>query len=173
MQNASATIGFDVRPLMHRPYTGVAEYTHALLAHLIPANDRFCYRLFYNSQKDATPDLPRFDYANCSYGGYSYPNKLLNASFRFLHRPRLDTLLDADVMMLPNLNFAGVSPTTPTVVTVHDLSFELFPEFFSARQRLWHRAINPRALIAACDAIITVSRNTRADLAERYRIPAE
>jgi glycosyltransferase involved in cell wall biosynthesis len=77
-----------------------------------------------------------------------------------------------DLVFLPNLNFLPPLPKhTRLVVTVHDLSFEHFPDCFTWKQRLWHRAIRPRALLARADAIIAVSKTTKRDLMETYGIP--
>jgi glycosyltransferase involved in cell wall biosynthesis len=68
---------------------------------------------------------------------------------------------------------AFVSPLAqpcPTVVTVHDLSFALFPEFFrganAAYLRLFTRLSCQRAA-----RIVAVSENTRADVIRLYGVP--
>lgn len=59
-----------------------------------------------------------------------------------------------------------------TVVTVHDLSFEHHPEWMARRDRLLFRTLVPRAVRRAAK-VLTVSETTRADLVERYAVPAE
>jgi glycosyltransferase involved in cell wall biosynthesis len=61
----------------------------------------------------------------------------------------------------------------PFALTVHDLAFERYPEFFSAKQRLWHAAVNPRRLCRRADVILAVSENTKKDLVELYGLPPE
>jgi glycosyltransferase involved in cell wall biosynthesis len=60
----------------------------------------------------------------------------------------------------------------PTVVTVHDISYTLYPQFFSLRDRLLLSTLVPFTMKRAT-AIITVSHRTRDDLIDRYRIPPQ
>lgn len=57
-----------------------------------------------------------------------------------------------------------------SVITVHDLSFEAHPEFFSWGDQLFFRQLVPRACRRA-DLVLTVSDHSKADLVERYRLP--
>ena len=63
-------------------------------------------------------------------------------------------------------------PTMPTVLTVHDLIFERYPQHHTWRNMLYLRAAMPR-YVAAATAIIAVSQQTKADLVELYGAPAE
>ena len=58
----------------------------------------------------------------------------------------------------------------PTVLTVHDISFELFPEFFSRRALLRDRLLI-RASARAASKVVTVSEASRRDLIELYGLP--
>ena len=78
-----------------------------------------------------------------------------------------------DLFFLPNINFIALSPGIKKVITVHDLSFERFPYFFSLKRRLWHFFINPKKLIKNCDKIIAISENTKKDLIEKFKIEPE
>lgn len=60
----------------------------------------------------------------------------------------------------------------PIVATVHDISYALFPETFSMRDKMILGTLVPRTLKKA-DAIITVSESSRKDIVERYGTPAE
>jgi Glycosyltransferase len=57
-----------------------------------------------------------------------------------------------------------------TVVTIHDISFELFPEFFS-RTALARNRILIRASAKAASCVVTVSETSRRDIVERYGLP--
>jgi glycosyltransferase involved in cell wall biosynthesis len=63
-------------------------------------------------------------------------------------------------------------PTTPTVLTVHDLIFERYPQHHTWRNMLYLRAAMPR-YVAAATAIIAVSQQTKADLVELYGADAD
>ena len=60
----------------------------------------------------------------------------------------------------------------PTVVTVHDLSFEHHPEWMAPHDRVLFQTLVPRAVRRAA-RVLTVSETTRRDLVERYRVPSE
>ncbi|MBI4280612.1 glycosyltransferase family 4 protein [Candidatus Uhrbacteria bacterium] len=74
---------------------------------------------------------------------------------------------------MPNLNFAALSADLPLVLTVHDLSFEHYPSFFTAKERLWHHLVDPRTLVRRAAHLIAVSCHTKDDLISHYGIPNE
>lgn len=166
----------DVRPLLESRWSGVANYTARLLAALLARpSDNKKYVLYANSFKRPDKDLA----ISCLVSNVSlppiitrYPNKLLNASMVWLGRPLIEDLTDgADLVYLPNLNF--IATRKPYIVTVHDLSFARFPEFFSAKQRLWHAAVGPKRLLRRAAAVIAVSEHTKRDIIETCGVPAE
>jgi len=59
----------------------------------------------------------------------------------------------------------------PAVVTVHDISYEFFPQFFSPRDRLLLSVTVPLSCRRAA-RVIAVSERTRRDLVQRYGLPA-
>ena len=60
----------------------------------------------------------------------------------------------------------------PTVVTVHDLSFALFPHFFSPRDHLLLSTLVPISVRRAAK-VIAVSQRTKEDLLEHYHLPED
>jgi glycosyltransferase involved in cell wall biosynthesis len=60
----------------------------------------------------------------------------------------------------------------PSVVTVHDLSFERHPELMPLRRRVIFKAVVPRAARSAA-AVLAVSARTRDDLVDLYGIAPE
>lgn len=58
-------------------------------------------------------------------------------------------------------------------MVIHDLSFELYPEFFTFKKRLWHKLINPRQLCQQADTVIAISQNTKNDVMKLYDIKEE
>lgn len=60
----------------------------------------------------------------------------------------------------------------PTVVTVHDLSFEHHPEWMARHDRVLFQTLVPRAVRRAA-RVLTVSETTRRDIVERYRVAPE
>ncbi len=168
-------IGIDVRCLAEGKRTGVEEYTLALLQELFLCDRENEYILFFNAWKDKEIDFSwATEHPNVTLRRFRFPNKLLNFSLWYLGWPKLDRLLGGtDIFFLPNLNFVALSNQTKLVVTSHDLSFEMFPEVFSWKQRLWHFLVNFRRLAAKADKIIAVSRSTAHDLMSAYQVPQE
>jgi glycosyltransferase involved in cell wall biosynthesis len=85
----------------------------------------------------------------------------------------LDKLLEVDVFFSPNPIFTSVSRHCFYLLTVHDLSFEVFPEFFNTYRRIWHWLVNPRKLTERADKVLAVSHSTKKDLKKIYRVPGK
>lgn len=100
-----------------------------------------------------------------------FPNKVLNGAYRVFGAPRIEQLhsQDFDVVYLPNMDF--VATKLPYVLTVHDLSPIHFPEFFSPKQRLWHRAVDLPRLARGAAHIVAVSQTTKEDILHTLDIP--
>jgi glycosyltransferase involved in cell wall biosynthesis len=101
------------------------------------------------------------------------PNKLLKLTNYLAGQPRLDMLArnKPELVWLPNLNFSNISKSVPYILTVHDLSFKIFPEYFSTRMRLWHHGTRPDRLTANAAAIIVPSQATKEDVVRFFRVP--
>ncbi|HZQ10525.1 MAG TPA: glycosyltransferase family 1 protein [Anaerolineae bacterium] len=65
-----------------------------------------------------------------------------------------------------------VPPACALVVTIHDISFEHFPQFFSRRLRAFLRVSVPRSAYAA-QHIITDTESAKRDLVNTYRLPPD
>lgn len=167
-------IGIDIRTLGEGKFTGVEVYTSSLLKNLIDNQPNHDYRLFFNSYSQRLPELDFFTENNVEIFGYQLPNRLLNFSFQLLGYPKIDRLLGGvDVFFSPRYLFSAVSSNCPSVITVHDLSFIHYPEFFSIKQRLWHLFISDKSACRRASRIITVSQSTKTDLMELFQIPPE
>lgn len=165
-------IGIDIRCLSDGKRTGVEEYTINLLENIFELDKKNQYVLFLNSYHDSHFDVRIFSqFKNVSVQRFNYPNKLLNLCFWYLRWPQVDKMLGGlDLFFMPNINFVALSKKTKLVLTVHDLSYEIFPETFSLKRRAWHHFINPRSLCGRAEKIIAVSDSSRNDIISRYGI---
>lgn len=157
----------DIRPLMDERYSGVAEYTFELLQAIFQLDKVNNYWLFYNSFHNVSHRLPVFDQANVEIVRTKFPNKIFNyALLKLLGRPYFDSLIGqpVDIFFMPHLNFASWSPKVRTVLTVHDISFIHFPEYFNWRKNVWHYLLSIKQLFNRCHTIVTLSDNTRSDV---------
>lgn len=161
-------IAVDIRPLLEPQKAGVSLYTLNLVRWLVKrgANE---YKLFCNSYGRPFPeDAPPED-INVRHYRRRWPNKLLNGCFTAFGFPGIDSMVrGADVLYLPNLNFAAAG--CPMVLTVHDLSFHRYPEFFSPKQRLWHRLIDTHRLLKKASIVVAVSKHTKDDIVETFGV---
>lgn len=70
------------------------------------------------------------------------------------------------------VNVGPLLRTCPLVVTVHDLSFLLYPETFRPAQRLY-QSVLARHTARHASRIIAVSQSTRADIVRHFGVPQE
>ena len=176
-------IGIDIRPLMSSVRSGVGEYTFELLNAIFATDKINQYFLFYNSQKNVEQYVQQWHQNNIHYVHKKWPNKLFNLVTKFFNAPKIDTIIAGssnsstlttlDYFFSPNPGFTALSKKTKHIITIHDLSFEFFPEFFSLKQRLWHWAVNPKKQCQQATTIICPSENTKRDIISLYKIPAE
>lgn len=152
---------------MEKEYSGVSEYTLNLVKAILEEDRENEYKLFYNSGRDISGRMPKFKNKNVEIVSTHYPNKIFNYLLqKILRYPEVDKRLGVDIFWLPNLNFISLSPKVKKILTIHDLSFLRYPNFFSLRRNLWHYIINVRKLIKEADKIIAVSENTKSDIIE-------
>ena len=162
-------IGIDIRCLLESKYSGISEYAYNLLDNLFKIDRENQYFLFYNASKAVT--VPDFDYPNVSIKGFHYPNKLFNLAIRFFKIFQIDKMLGGvDVFLIPNYLFLNLSKNCRQILIVHDLSFKLYPEFFTLKRKLWHRLIGPKQLSEKVNEIIAISENTKNDLIKLYNL---
>ncbi len=165
-------IAIDIRCLARGGRTGVEEYILQLLYNIFEIDKDNEYILFLNAYKKIKLDLSWINkYPNVRLKKFHWPNKLLNFLFWYFNWPKIDRMVGgADVVFFPNIIFGSVSKKARVVLTIHDLSFEKFPEYFSMKRRWWHIFVNPRRICIKSDNIISVSKSTSADIAKIYGI---
>jgi glycosyltransferase involved in cell wall biosynthesis len=168
-------IGVDVRVLMDKHYSGVSEYTSSLLRAMMRLDKEDEFRLFYNSYHDVRANIGSFNHPKFTLKCTRIPNKIFNYCLqKGLSWPKLDKVIGgSDVFWSPHINFTNLSPKTKHVLTIHDISFLHYPEFFSYRKNFWHRALALKKLAANCTAIVAVSENTRRDVIDLLNVPEE
>jgi glycosyltransferase involved in cell wall biosynthesis len=97
------------------------------------------------------------------------PSRILFGLAAATGRPRLDALGGgADVVWLPAVAPVAVSPRTPVVLTVHDLSFLTRPQEFTRYERAWHHVARVDRLVARAAAIVCDTHTVAAEVADRW-----
>lgn len=161
-------IGVDIRVLMDKRYSGVSIFTLNLLNSLLKLDKLNAYSFFYNSFKKVEKSF----FLNENTVQTFYPNKIFNYLMqKTLSWPKIDNILNnPDVFYMPHINFASLSSKSKKVITVHDLSFLRYPEFFSQRKNLWHKALDLKKNLQKFDRIVAVSQNTKNDLIDLMNV---
>lgn len=168
-------IGIDGRSLLSTQLTGIGVYTYELLRSISLLGHRHDIVIWANSWSQSL-SLPREVILDSRVHVHMdrYPNRLLTTSLVLLGLPRLDSRIGGcDVWWSPHLTFTSLSREIPHVVTMHDVSFEHFPEVFSLKRQLWHAATRPASQLSQATAVIAVSEATRRDVISSYGVSAD
>lgn len=163
-------IAIDLRSLQNSSISGVENYILNLLEYMIPANPGNTYTLFTNSYKGY--DFSHLKFINTTTVSGRIPNRIMNLSLKFLNYPKFENMFGKfDCLFLPNFNQFSIAPSTKLVLTVHDLSPIVTPEFYDMRRKLWHKIVNIRQALMRADKILAVSEFTKAELIRIYELP--
>jgi len=162
------TIGIDARSIVGQP-TGVGRYVLNLVRAMAPMDRSLRLRVYLPAPFEGPWDgsvetvvLP----TPGALGG-------LDNMFTWNH-VRLPLHLarhPVDLFHGPFYTLPAICPS-PAVVTIHDITFDLHPEWFTRRARL---AFSGFAASSARKArhVLTVSECSRRDIIERYGLPAD
>ncbi len=164
-------IGIDIRMLARGARTGIEEYAINLLSNMLILDNNVEYKLFYNGYKKTELDYNFLKLPNVKLLQFNVPNRIFDFSSRFFNYPKIDKLIGkVDVFFSPHIFLSSTSKDCRTVVTFHDLSFEKYPEFYSAGKNYWHFSMNPQKQAQKANRIIAVSKSTKDDLVKLYGI---
>ncbi|MCX6047248.1 MAG: glycosyltransferase family 1 protein [Chloroflexi bacterium] len=173
---APLQVTLDVGAAVHQN-AGLSRYTERLATYLLANHaDQIDLTLFYNA-----------------HSGHPLPVRLRNTPTRTIKLGQLAWrlgVLATQLLRWPSdqRTLGLQSPVTPalyhaaehllpymrrpTVMTVHDLIFERYPEHHTLRNRLFLKIAMP-LFVRAADTIIAVSQHTKRDLIELYGAPAD
>ncbi|OIP97091.1 hypothetical protein AUK40_03985 [Candidatus Wirthbacteria bacterium CG2_30_54_11] len=158
---------YDGRILQNPSPSGVGYYAQFLLQGLLSSDDT-TLKIFTNSFQTRPLGLESALPPHASLYTTRYPNKLLTLAWSLGRFPAVDKLFaDSDVVLCPHIS---VLPETklPKVVTIHDLSYEHFPQFHGPKERFWHQIAARSAKQA--DLLIAVSYATKEDILKIWGI---
>ena len=85
--------------------------------------------------------------------------------------PRILRRRPVDLLFSPGYSLPG-GASRPSLVTIHDLSFEVLPRDFSFRER-WRRRFLARRAARSATRVLTDTGRTAAELQRRYGVPEE
>ena len=166
----AAKVLYDISPAVHQG-AGLARYAERLATHLLAwQQDRVSLQLFYNAHSGHLPpaslrSAPRHTLGLNQLSWRlsvlaSQAARLPYAPIEQIMQQERAVLYHATEHLLPRL-------TAPTVLTVHDLIFERYPQHHTQRNR-WFLHLAMPLFVHAASAIIAVSRHTLSDLVTLY-----
>lgn len=170
-------VGIDIRHLCTERPTGIAHYTLSILPSLLQ-DISISWTLFTSGSARTLRHIPSFlmdlaeRHEHITLHAHKEPNRLLNLRLLF-GLTTLDDLVASpvDAWFFPNINF--IRTEKPYFITAHDLSFDILPECYSPKTRLWHRLVNPRGLYLGAKHVFAVSQSTASDLQNLYGVSPE
>ena len=166
-------VAVDIGPAVHQR-AGLSRYTTQLVTALAAdCRADVDLRLVYNRHSGHTPPaaLASLPAVSTPMGQYLWRLSVLASQVaRLPYWPLTNALRDRRVYHATE----HLLPRVPcrTVLTVHDLIFEHYPQHHTRRNRLFLRTAMP-LFVKAADRIIAVSRHTAQDLVNVYHVPAE
>ena len=132
----------DIRSLSAKYVSGIPEYTKLLVDNLLVLDRKNEYILFANEFRPSRSLRKVIDkwgnYSNVRIVNFKIPNRFLDLTSRFFSFPRIDHLVKADIFYSPHLNILSFRQPQKHLLTIHDLSFIHYPEFFSLFKKFWH-----------------------------------
>jgi len=165
-------IVIDTRSLQINFISGIPEYTKNLIENLIEIDKENEYIFFVNHFSKKIKTLPHFILQK-QLINFGFSNKLLNFSSKIFNFPKIDFLTKADVFLSPHFNLLAFANPSKHIMTIHDLSFVYFPEFFSLKKNIWHFFQGIKKQLKTAGKIIAVSNFTKQTIIERYKIKEE
>ena len=123
--------------------------------------------VFFLDRADELKTLHGFDRPNVRCIHMPHANPLIRLAWQL---PRLVREHHLDVLHTQYI--VPLWPGCKTVVTIHDVLFEPYPEYFT-RFFVWRSRWLFRRSARLADAVMTVSEYSRQEIAWRYQVPSE
>ncbi|MEK7115043.1 MAG: glycosyltransferase family 1 protein [Patescibacteria group bacterium] len=156
----------DIR-LLTRGSQGVGEYTLNIVDNLIKSGSEHQWQLFYNGWRKQPLPLSWQKAPNVQIHDWRIPNRI----FRWLPIV-LDNFIKTDLIFSPHIDFLQTKKT-PRILTIHDLSFIHYPNFFSHKHRWWHKMQKVKKQAQRAAHIITDSQFSKNDISNMLEIKPE
>jgi glycosyltransferase involved in cell wall biosynthesis len=163
------TLYYDISAAVHA-HPGLGRYADSLGRALLDAHGESMALFYYG---DETARLPP--------GLEGVPSRAIRAGRKHwrlqvwagqLLRRRMDHLLPGAELYHATEHLLLPLRDTPTVLTVHDLIYRLYPRYHKAQNYLFLNVAMP-LFCRRADAIVAVSHRTKRDLVRYYRVPED
>lgn len=155
-------IGIDGSRAFLAQRTGIEEYSYQVIKHLGQKLEGHEVVLYIKKNQTIDFELPKNWQIRMIKLKYFWTQ--VGLSWEMFWHP-------VDVLFVPAHTVPIIHPEN-TVVTIHGLEYEFLPEAYSRRARFYMRSTIKKSCQWA-KKIIAVSRNTKKDLADLYKVPEE
>lgn len=159
----------DVSAAVHSR-AGLGRYSERL-ARALRAEVGERIALFYNQGKGAHPPAALLPFSRRSVK-LGYKPWRLAVLMAHLSHVRFDPLVPDAELFHSTEHLLLPLRRVPTVLTVHDLIYKLFPAYHK-RLNYWYLNVAMPIFCRRASAIIAVSKATKADVVEQYRVEPE
>ncbi len=167
----------DLRATLVPYRTGIIQYCNHLLKALLKIDHQNDYILFWTGIQKPNIDSNILANPKIKIVNIKIPNRLLHLPLFLFNQPRfnffLNSLEEKTVYFVPHFLHTPVSKKFKKIITVHDLSFKYFPQFFTYKNCLWHFFNKIKRNLNECEKIIAISQSTKNDIIKFYKIPPQ
>ncbi|MBU1566595.1 MAG: glycosyltransferase family 4 protein [Proteobacteria bacterium] len=158
-------IAFDYQTFFLQPYGGISRYFTQLVQNLLKKEQQVkVFAPLY--QNNYLPKLPKDIVNGWHVGRYPSKTRRICYEYNFLKSRFQISRWKPDLVHETYFSKKKVAPKScPTVITVYDMIYELFPDEFSKND---HTAELKKVAIDRADHVICISENTKLDLMRLY-----
>ena len=163
-------IGVDIRHLAINNHSGIGIYTLRTIEHMAEIAPHHTFILFVTGTKKTVERTPSFTQKNIVVEKIPVPNKYFKLLMKQPWGKPMESFLNIkpEVWWFPDSNI--IKTNLPYTLTIHDLSFEVYTQFFTFSQRLRHKIAGTKKLAKNATNVLAVSNNTKKDLENIYDI---
>lgn len=174
-------IGIDITPAINQT-AGIGRYTRQLVTNLLEIDNRNQYLLYslFGNLKERTSrrghpfseEVSPYQKArNYQLKLYNYRPQLLKSYFLFLKSiGKSPDFLTKEADIIHSTDFVlPASEKRPSVLTIHDVIFLKYPQFYTWRNRNYMKSV-ANFSIKRANAVITYSNATKNDLIDRLGV---
>jgi len=150
--------------------TGTGFYITNLINGLLKVDRKNRYFIFgdkENIRKFVNVDQPNFKIVH-----KKFRNRVIRVLWQYIIFPFELKKLKIDVLHSPNYITPLIKLGFKIILTIHDLTFLLFPEKYTITKRLLFSKMLP-LFIKKSDKIIAVSNNTKQDILRFFKLPED
>ena len=163
-------IFIDARSVYAQIISGVPEYTRLAITAMASRFPSEEFLFFANRSKAKLKKNPLENEIKGEWLNFGISNKIWSATNRLLGLPKIDKLIHADVYWSPHIDILSFQNPQRHALTIHDLSFVFYPEFFTWQKNFWHWRQNYDRQIKEAGRVIAVSEFTRQTIIDRFRL---